>query len=77
MQFFRLIHRSAAFAFVVALLSTPALAHAGASPATLFMAPVLAKAWFLGYALVFLAILLGFLAVTIPSMRKTLRKKER
>ena len=39
--------------------------------------PVLiGKTWLLGYALVFLAILLGLLAVLIPSMRKTLRKRD-
>jgi hypothetical protein len=39
--------------------------------------PVLfAKSWAIGYALVFLGILLGLLAVTIPSMRKALRKKD-
>lgn len=36
---------------------------------------LLAKSWFIGYALVFLAILLGMLAILIPSMRKKLRKK--
>ena len=34
------------------------------------------KSWLIGYALLFLGILLGLLAVLIPSMRKVLRKKE-
>jgi hypothetical protein len=35
-----------------------------------------AKSWLLGYGLLLLGILLGMLAVLIPSMRKVLRKKE-
>ena len=39
--------------------------------------PVLwGKSWLIGYALLFLGILLGMLAVLIPSMRKVLRKKD-
>jgi hypothetical protein len=39
--------------------------------------PILwAKSWLIGYALLFLGILLGMLAVLIPSMRKVLRKKD-
>lgn len=38
--------------------------------------PLLAKSWLIGYSLVGLGILLGLLAVAIPSMRKTIRKKE-
>jgi hypothetical protein len=39
--------------------------------------PVLfAKSWLLGYALVFLCVLLGLLAVLIPSRRKTLRARD-
>jgi hypothetical protein len=37
---------------------------------------LLAKSWALGYAFLFLAILLGLLAVLIPSMRKAIRVKE-
>lgn len=37
---------------------------------------LLGKSPAIGYALVFLCILLGLLAVTIPSMRKPLRKKD-
>lgn len=47
-----------------------------ASPAMGASPIVLAKSWMLGYALVFLCILLGLLAVTIPSMRKALRRKD-
>ncbi len=43
----------------------------GASGVTL-----LAKSWLIGYALVALGILLGLLAVLIPSMRKALRRKD-
>jgi hypothetical protein len=39
--------------------------------------PVLwAKSWMLGFAIMFLCILLGLLAVLLPSMRKVLRKKD-
>jgi hypothetical protein len=34
------------------------------------------KSWMIGYALLFLGILLGMLALLIPSMRKVLRKKD-
>ena len=37
---------------------------------------LLGKSWALGYTLVFLGILLGLLAVLIPSMRKPLRKRD-
>lgn len=37
---------------------------------------VLAKSGLIGFGLLFLCILLGLLAVLIPSMRKVLRKKE-
>ncbi len=63
---------------VLSLITTTALA--GQMPATPeWLVPglplLLAKSWLLGYALVFLAVLLGLLAVLIPSMRKTLRKR--
>jgi hypothetical protein len=39
--------------------------------------PVLwGKSWLIGYAVLFLGILLGMLAVLIPSMRRRLRKKD-
>ncbi len=38
--------------------------------------PLLAKSWALGYSLVFLGILLGMLAVLIPSFRKSVRKRD-
>ncbi len=61
---------------VVRLLSSPACA-APRTPAVLGLVPVLwAKSWLIGYALVFLCILLGMLAVLIPSLRTTLRKKD-
>mgnify|MGYP001811629058 CR=1 FL=1 len=37
---------------------------------------LLAKGWALGYATLFLSILLGMLAVLIPSWRKIVRTKE-
>ncbi len=37
---------------------------------------LLAKSWALGYTIVFLGILLGMLAVLIPSLRKVVRTKE-
>ena len=37
---------------------------------------LLAKSYAIGYALFFLAILLGLLALLIPSMRKAIRTKE-
>ena len=40
------------------------------------MPVLLAKSSAMGYSLVFLGILLGMLAVLIPSLRKAVRKKE-
>lgn len=60
----------------VLLLTGPAGA-APPAPPTFGLLPVLwAKSWAIGYALVFLCILLGMLAVLIPSMRKPLRRRE-
>lgn len=48
-----------------------------ASPSAAVSMPILwAKSWLIGYALLFLGILLGMLAVLIPSMRKVLRKRD-
>jgi hypothetical protein len=48
-----------------------------ASDGGAFVWPVLyAKNWIIGYSMLFLGILLGMLAVLIPSMRKVLRKKD-
>lgn len=48
-----------------------------ASTITASPLPILwGKSWAIGYALLFLGILLGMLAVLIPSMRKVLRKKD-
>jgi hypothetical protein len=67
---------SVAALLVVLLLSGPAGAAPTMLPA-LGLLPVLwAKSWLVGYALVFLCILLGMLAVLLPSMRKVLRKKD-
>jgi hypothetical protein len=47
------------------------------SPIVLSTLPaLLAKSWALGYTIVFLGILLGLLAVLIPSLRKVVRAKE-
>ncbi len=46
------------------------------SCAMLGVSVLLAKSWLAGYGLVFLCVLLGLLAVLIPSMRKTLRSKD-
>ena len=53
-----------------------ATAHAASDTSTPDVPMLLAKSWALGYALVGLGILLGMLAVLIPSMRKSLRKKD-
>lgn len=37
---------------------------------------LLAKSWAIGYTFFFLALLLGLLALLIPSMRKAIRKKD-
>ncbi len=67
---------SVAVLLAVLLLSTPAWA-ASTPPPPLGPLPVLwAKSWLIGYALLFLCILLGMLAVLIPSMRTALRKKD-
>ncbi|MCU0961902.1 MAG: hypothetical protein MUF48_17540 [Pirellulaceae bacterium] len=61
---------------VVLLLSGPACAAPTAVP-SLGLLPVLwAKSWMIGYALLFLCILLGMLATLLPSMRKVLRKRD-
>ena len=51
-------------------------AHAAAQRAALHLPVLWGKSWLLGYALLFLGILLGLLAVLIPSMRKVLRKRD-
>ena len=64
---------------VIAFLTTHLVAHTAhaASLSAALQLPVLwGKSWLIGYALLFLGILLGLLAVLIPSMRKALRKKD-
>lgn len=66
---------------LLALLLFAQTAHAApqrvAVALPVLWAPVLwAKGSLIGYSLLFLGILLGLLAVLIPSMRKVLRKKE-
>lgn len=71
----RLFHLGAAVTAAGVPWSLSTTAEAG--PLGAGVIPVLlAKSWFLGYALVFLAILLGLLAVLIPSMRKSLRRRD-
>jgi hypothetical protein len=63
-------------AFIASLLMTHA-AHAAAHGAALNLPVLWGKdSWLIGYALLFLGILLGMLAVLIPSLRKPLRKKD-
>ena len=77
MRFLRLIHRSVLFTATGALSLVTTAAHASQTSTHLPFPTLLAeKSWLLGYALVFLAILLGLLAVLIPSMRKVLRRKD-
>ena len=76
MRSYRLIRRGTILAAAGALSLLTASAHASQTLAVSSMPVLLAKSWALGYALVFLAILLGLLGVLIPSMRKSLRKKE-
>ena len=61
--------------FLAALFFTHA-AHAAAQRAALHLPVLWGKSWLIGYALLFVGILLGLLAVLIPSMRKVLRKKD-
>ena len=76
MRFLRLIRRSALLTATGTLSLVTTAAHASQSSINLATPTLLAKSWLLGYALVFLAILLGLLAVLIPSMRKVLRRKD-
>ena len=76
MRFFRLIRRSALLTATGALALVTTAAHASQTTPHLALPTLLAKSWLLGYALVFLAILLGLLAVLIPSMRKVLRRRD-
>ncbi len=76
MRFFRMFRRATITAVAGALSLVATCAEAHEAWAASGMPVLLAKNWAVGYALVFLAILLGLLAVLIPSMRKVLRKKE-
>ena len=76
MRFFRLIRRSALLTATSALTLVTTAAHASQNSTHLVLPSLLAKSWLIGYALVFLAVLLGLLAVLIPSMRKSLRRKD-
>ncbi len=81
MQFTRLItgrtcSTIVAAAIILVLWLAPSSVEAGQVGSASVFPVVLAKNWLIGYALVFLCILLGLLAVLIPSMRKALRKKE-
>lgn len=71
MRFYRSIRYGAAMAGVSSFILTTHVAYAGST-----MPVLIGKNWLLGYALVFLAVLLGLLAVLIPSMRKKLRKRD-
>ncbi len=76
MQLFRW-KRCASMVMTVGAMSLLATTLEASTTTTSSSVPVLlAKSWAIGYTLVFLAILLGLLAVVIPSMRKVLRKKE-
>jgi hypothetical protein len=72
MRFFRFLRRGVISA-VSGTLLLASTAHASPGDA---VPPLFAKSWGIGYALVFLAVLLGLLAVLIPSMRKTLRRRD-
>lgn len=58
------------------LLAAHTAPAAAAAPAALTLPVLCGKSWMIGYALLFLGILLGMLALLIPSMRKVLRKKD-
>jgi len=58
------------------LLAAHTAPAAAAAPAALALPVLCGKSWMIGYALLFLGILLGMLALLIPSMRKVLRKKD-
>ena len=76
MRFLRLIRRSLLLTASGTLSLVTTAAHASQTSTDLAMPTLLAKSWLLGYALVGLAVLLGLLAVLIPSMRKALRRRD-
>ncbi|MHB0956618.1 MAG: hypothetical protein ACYC6N_00270 [Pirellulaceae bacterium] len=66
-------------AWVIAFLATYLATHPvyAAAQRAAYDLPVLwGKSWLIGYSLLFLCILLGMLAILIPSMRTMLRKKD-
>ncbi len=76
MRCLRLIPFGAVLAALSLLSLSASDAMAGQNLGAVMMPVLLAKSWLVGYALVFLAILLGLLAVLLPSMRKVLRKRD-
>jgi hypothetical protein len=64
------------FLLVASVLVGTALVTRTATAATWGALGLLAKNWAVGYALVGLAVLLGLLAVTVTSRRKTVRKRD-
>lgn len=72
MRFSRL--NSGFFATSVMLVVWLAASTAYAGPMS--MPGVLAKSWAVGYSIFGLAVLLGVLAVTVTSKRKTIRKRD-
>ena len=76
MRFLRLVLHCVVFVISLAPLLVTSTAEASQEVTTVPMPALLAKSWLIGYALVFLCILLGLLAALLSSRRKTLRKKE-
>ena len=76
MRFFRFFPIATALTAAGSFLLLASIAQAAEGTTGLAMPTLLAKNWLLGYALVFLCVLLGLLAVLIPSMRKVLRRKD-
>lgn len=70
------IRRNILLIVFLAVLLIAHTAQAASERVALDLPVLWGKSWLIGYALLFLCILLGMLAVLIPSMRKVLRKKD-
>jgi hypothetical protein len=76
MQLLFTIRRNILVTTFLAALFVTHTAHAASQRAAIHLPVLWAKSWLIGYALLFVGILLGLLAVLIPSMRKVLRKRD-
>ena len=76
MPIFLSTRRTITSATLFAALLVSSTAHASQAGSVSALPILLGKQWAIGYAIVFLCILLGVLAVAISSMRKALRKRD-